>query len=260
MNPQVRQPVAIITGGGSGIGAATAALLAQQGYRVWILDLAEDRVNKVASLIRESGGDAHPVIADVTDRSSLEAAFQTIFNTDEAIDALITSAGIVAVSPFAEATVEMWDKTYRVNVLGAYLSIQVALPALRRAAPPSRIVVVASAAGQRANVLTAPYNASKAAAINLSRSAALALGPHILVNTICPGVIDTPMWRGLRETRSQLGSAVMSVEDRGAALPAGRVGQPEDVANVIAFVISPQNTFMTGAVIDVDGGLLLQGG
>jgi NAD(P)-dependent dehydrogenase (short-subunit alcohol dehydrogenase family) len=248
---------ALVTGGGSGIGAATGRALAADGFAVWLADLQGDAAEGVAAAIREDGGTAHAVTADVTDEASIAAAVEQAAG-DGALDVLVTCAGIVVVVPFAEATAEIWERLYRVNVVGTYLTLQAALPALRRAPAPARVVLLASGAGKMPGVFTAPYNASKAGVINLARSAALALAPDILVNSVCPGVIDTPMWREGLEPRLQAAGAgpMATYAARTGSLPLKRGGTADEVAAVIAALAGPAGAYVTGEDVNVNGGMI----
>jgi NAD(P)-dependent dehydrogenase (short-subunit alcohol dehydrogenase family) len=237
-----RGRTAFVTGAASGIGAATARALAADGFSVWLADLQPQ---------------ADAVEADVTDAASIGAALERATGPDGALDVLVTSAGIVVVTPFAEASAELWERTLRVNVVGTYLTLQAALPALRRADAPARVLMLASTAGKAPGPFTAPYNASKAAVINLARSAAAALAPDILVNSICPGVIDTPMWREGLQPRLQAAGAgpAATFEARTAALPIKRAGTAEEVAALIAALAGPAGAYVLGADLNVNGGL-----
>jgi NAD(P)-dependent dehydrogenase (short-subunit alcohol dehydrogenase family) len=246
--------VAVVTGGGSGIGAATALALARDGYGIRLADLDSAAAERSALAVRAAGGEADPLTVDVAEPASVATAFAAI---GEPIDVLVNAAGIIVVEAFADFTAEQWERTYRVNVVGTYLCLQAALPALRAAEPPARVINVASAAGKMAGPFTAPYNASKAAVINLTRSAAVALAPGILVNAVCPGVIDTPMWRrDLGPGLVRAGSGT-TFEARTASLPIGRPGTAEEVAATIAFMASPGNAYMLGEDVNVNGGLAL---
>jgi NAD(P)-dependent dehydrogenase (short-subunit alcohol dehydrogenase family) len=248
---------ALVTGAGSGIGAATARALAADGFAVWLADLDGEAAERVAAAIRDGGGTAGAIAADVTDPASIGAAVDGATSGGGALDVLVTSAGIVVVVPFAEATAELWERTYRVNVVGTYLTLQAALPALRRAREPARVLMVASTAGKAPGPFTAPYNASKAAVINLARSAALALAPDVVVNSVCPGVIDTPMWREGLEPRLQAAGAgpAATYDARTAALPIRRGGTAEEVAALIAALAGPAGAYVLGADVNVNGGL-----
>ena len=248
---------ALVTGGASGIGAATARALAADGFRVVVADLREEPAALVAGDLRARGADASAVSVDVTDAASVRDAIERATGPDGALDVLVTSAGIVVVVPFAEADAEMWERTYRVNVVGTYLTLQAALPALRRAAEPARVIMVASTAGKMQGPFTAPYNASKAAVINLARTAAHALAPDVLVNSVCPGVIDTPMWReGLEPKLAAAGAGpAATMAGRTAALPIKRAGTADEVAALIAALAGPAGAYVLGADLNVNGGL-----
>jgi NAD(P)-dependent dehydrogenase (short-subunit alcohol dehydrogenase family) len=249
---------ALVTGAGSGIGAATARALAADGFRVWLADLRLDAAQAVADELRGTGAEADAVEADVTDAASIGAAVERAAEPDGALDVLVTSAGIIVVAPFAEATAEQWERTLRVNVVGTYLTLQAALPALRRAvAPPARVLMLASTAGKAPGPFTAPYNASKAAVINLARSAAAALAPDVVVNSICPGVIDTPMWRQELEPRLQAAGAgpAATYDARTAAVPMRRGGTADEVAALIAALAGPAGAYVLGSDVNVNGGL-----
>lgn len=250
-------PVAVVTGGASGIGLAAARRLAGDGYRVWLADVDAERAEATASSLCSEGLDADSVAVDIGDPESVARAFEAIGGRDSAIDALVLSAGIIVVEQFADFTADQWERTMRINVVGAYLCLQAALPLLRRAETPARVVLVASTAGKQPGPFTAPYNASKAAMISLGRSAAAALAPDVIVNSVCPGVIDTPMWRrDLGPGLTRAGSET-TFEARGGSTPAGRPGTPEEVAAVIAFLAGPGAAYVVGEDVNVNGGLAM---
>jgi NAD(P)-dependent dehydrogenase (short-subunit alcohol dehydrogenase family) len=246
--------VAVVTGAGSGIGAASARRLAADGFMVWCLDLRLEAAEDSASSIENAAAQA----VDVGDEASVSEAFDTILRSAGAIDVLVNSAGIIVNSRFDETAVRDWERTYRINVIGTYLCMVAALPGLRAAASPSRIVNIASAAGKLPGMYTVSYNASKAAVISLTRSAAVALAPDILVNSVCPGVIDTPMWDQQRVGLARIGAGPgTTFEERVAALPIKRPGSAEDVAEVVAFLAGPGGSYILGEDINVNGGLAL---
>ena len=250
--------VAVVTGAASGIGAASARALARDGFHVWCADRDEEGARETAAGLAADGAGADAVAVDVWDPGSVEAAFGATTDSWPAIDVLVNSAGVIVVGRFEEATKEDWERVYSVNVVGAYLCIQAALPALRRA-QPGRVVNIASAAAKTAGPYTAPYNASKAALVSLTRSAAQALAPGVLVNSVCPGVIDTPMWRehlgpGLAAAGAGAGT---TFEERSAALPIGRAGSADEVAEVVAFLASTRSSYVLGEDVNVNGGLAM---
>jgi NAD(P)-dependent dehydrogenase (short-subunit alcohol dehydrogenase family) len=246
--------VAVVTGAGSGIGAASARRLAEDGFKVWCLDLRLEAAEATATTIDHASAGS----VDVGDEASVLSAFDTIMRARPAIDVLVNSAGIIVNSRFEETSVSDWERTYRINVIGTYLSIVAALPGLRAAKAPSRVINIASAAGKLPGMYTVSYNASKAAVINLTRSAAVALAPDILVNSVCPGVIDTPMWDQQRIGLARIGAGPgTTFEERVAALPIKRPGSAEDVAEVVAFLAGKGGRYILGEDLNVNGGLAL---
>lgn len=248
--------IAFVTGAGSGIGAACARQLASEGARVWLADLREDAAQAVAESIRASGGQASALHADVGDAASIDAAFELFERTESQLDVLVNCAGVMRVRRFDEFSADDWATAMRVNVTGSYLVLRRALPLLRAAPAPSRVINLASAGAKRPGPYTAPYNSSKAAMISLTRSAAVALAPEVLVNAVSPGVIDTPMWQGMDKELADLGAGpAASFEGRVAALPIERAGSVEEVAGVVSFVAGPAGRYLLGEEINVNGGL-----
>ena len=249
--------VAVVTGGSRGIGRATCLALSTAGLHVCVADIDRDEAAGVADEIAAAGGSADVVPIDVADPASVDAAFRAISNSG-AIQVLVNNAGVTSTHPFEGVPLEVWQRTFAVNVFGVYLCIQAALPALRAADLPSRIVNVASGAGKIPGVYTAAYHASKAAVISLTRTAAAALGPDILVNSVCPGVIDTAMWEKIDAGLADLGvPAVARYDQRSTQLPLRRAGTAEEVAATIRFLASEEATYITGEDINVTGGSVM---
>jgi NAD(P)-dependent dehydrogenase (short-subunit alcohol dehydrogenase family) len=250
--------IAVVTGAASGIGAATARRLAADGFRVWLADLALDGAEAVAEELRRLGGDTMAVDLDVGAPESVDSTFDLVMRTDRSIDVLVNSAGVVPVCRFEEATQELWELTYRVNVVGSYLCLKAALEGLRLAEHPARVVNVASGAGKMPGPFTAAYSASKAAVISLTRSAAIALAPDILVNSVCPGVIDTPMWKTIDASLAEAGApASARLHQRVAALPIKRIGTPDEVAATISFLAGADGRYIVGEDMNVNGGYVM---
>ena len=229
---------AIVTGGANGIGLACAKALASGGAKVTIVDLARENPQDVATGIGGQG-----VVADVSDRASLEAAFASV----DPLDILVCCAGMARFENLLSAKVEDWDRTIAVNLSGVFHSIQ--LGANRMQAHRSgSIVVIASTNSYDGEAELAAYNASKAGILGLIHTAANELGPYqIRVNAVCPGLIRT------RLTSAHFANTEV-IREYFRHIPLGRGGEPEEVANPVAFYASDLSSFITGSTLFVDGG------
>jgi NAD(P)-dependent dehydrogenase (short-subunit alcohol dehydrogenase family) len=239
-------PTVIVTGGASGIGRATCAVLTRDGYRVAVADRDAQAAEAVA---REIDGLAFAV--DVAEEASVDALFAAATEAfGGRLDALATSAGIADTTPFDEIDVATFRHVYDVNVIGTFLCIRAAARVMRAGA---RICTVASVAGKRGGTLsgTAAYAASKGAVLALSRTAARVLAPRgIAVNCVAPGPTDTPMlapsYRDPQNRRRIEGATLL---DRSA--------EPEEIAEAIAWLLSRRASFVLGETLMVDGGVML---
>jgi NAD(P)-dependent dehydrogenase (short-subunit alcohol dehydrogenase family) len=244
--------VAIVTGGGSGIGEATARALARDGYGVAVADINLAGAQRVVQSLPGSGHLA--IHTDVTDERSVEALFDEVETKLGPVAALACVAGAVFMTPghkptIVNMTTENWIKTEALNARGPFLCIRAMLQ--RRSKKPvadGRIVTVASMSGIVPESPPGPaYSAAKAANIHLARVAALEAAPlGITVNVVAPGLTDTPAVRG-DLTAAQIDAARKMI-------PIGRLGRPDDIAEIIAFLASPRAGYITGAVIEAHGG------
>jgi 3alpha(or 20beta)-hydroxysteroid dehydrogenase len=250
MSGRLDQKVAIITGGASGIGAAAARLFVAEGARVVLGDVQEEKGMTLAS---ELGSAAAFVSLDVTDKSSWERAVARCTAEFGSLSCLVSNAGINFVAPIEMTTEADIRRLFDVNVLGVHLGLQAVVGAMKATGGGS-IVVTASTAGVIGLDWHGAYAASKAGGAALARCAAIELGPFgIRVNSVHPGAIDTPMRAGV------VHSSGMSQADRDArikALPAGRLGRAEDVAQLMLFLCSDESSYLTGGQLQVDGGML----
>jgi NAD(P)-dependent dehydrogenase (short-subunit alcohol dehydrogenase family) len=238
---------AVVTGGASGIGRATARRMAEEGASVAVIDLNEDDAQQVA---KEVGGSAHR--ADVTDPEGLKQAVDDAADALGGITLLFNNAGTGNQSPLHKWDPAEWNRLVAVNLTGVFLGFRAAIPHIRAAGGGS-IVSTASISGVRPSAGEAPYSAAKAGVAAITASAALEYAPHIRVNAVSPGMILTPL------TAPLLQFLPHERQRYERTTPAGRLGEPEDIADVVVFLCSDMARFITGQNLVVDGGMTLHG-
>jgi NAD(P)-dependent dehydrogenase (short-subunit alcohol dehydrogenase family) len=241
-----------ITGGASGIGYAVALRLAAGETSLLILDLDAELLSSAASALRAAfpTAEVHPAAVDVADEAAVRAVFED-FARDEGLDGLVNAAGIVMTGATHLVDRETWDRTIAVNLTGPWLCTKHAVPGMQ-ARGGGAVVNIGSTAGLVGFPELAPYVASKGGLTLLSRAMALDLAPlGIRVNCVAPGHINTPL--GDRFINAQPDPDAFR-RAFAADHPIGRLGEPEDVAGIVAFLLSADAAFITGAVIPVDGG------
>lgn len=242
---------ALITGGGTGIGAATARMLAAEGAKVTLVGRRREPLESVAA---EFGGLV--IACDITDRDALQNAIEDARAANGPLDYVILNAGIADSAPFAKTSRESFDRIMATNVTAVFDGAQLALPDLLTG-DSKRLVVVASVAGLGGVPLAAPYAASKHAAIGLVRSLALEFAKtNLTVNAVCPAFVDTPMTDASAERIvARTGRNEAEAREALANLnPNGRLVTPEEVAAAILYLCNPSNRSTTGACITIDGG------
>lgn len=250
--------VALITGGGSGIGRSTALAFATHGAKVTVFDINPQSAKAVEAEILSTRGDALAIEGTITSASSVKRAVESTVEKWGRLDFLFNNAGIEFISPLAETCEEDWDKVIDTNLKGTYLMSRAALLKMI----PNRFGVIinnASDAGLRGIKVNAAYSSSKAAIIHLTRSLALDYASYgIRTNCICPGCIATPLCERFNaEVGARKGKSGEEVLDEfvKANIPMRRVGTPEEVASLVLFLASEEASYINGAVIPIDGGL-----
>ena len=245
----LRDKVALVTGAGRGIGLGIAQALAAEGARVAVCDISARLLDEALAQIQALGGQALAFEMDVTSKPQIYRVVGDVVARWGPVDILVNNAGIYEVLPVEEISEAQWDRVLAVNLKGAFLCCQAVIPGMKERRS-GHIVNIASSAGKTGGTLAgAHYSASKAGLINLTKQLARELGPFgITVNAVAPGRIDTPMIHSVSDAEN---------EAFAQRTPLGRLGTPEDVAHAVVFLASERASFITGEIVDVNGGLLI---
>jgi 2-hydroxycyclohexanecarboxyl-CoA dehydrogenase len=248
--------VAVVTGGGGGIGGATCARLASEGAQVAVFDRDLQSAQRVVERIVASGGQAQALQCDITDRASVDAAVSQVTSRLGGIDVLVNNAGWDVFLPFTKTVPEQWERLIAVNLTGALHMHHAVLPGMveRKA---GRIVNIASDAARVGSSGEAVYAACKGGLVALSKTLAREHARHnITVNVVCPGPTDTALFA---DYKKGAGNPEKLEEAFRRSIPLGRIGQPEDLPGAIAFFASDDAAYVTGQVLSVSGGLTMAG-
>jgi NAD(P)-dependent dehydrogenase (short-subunit alcohol dehydrogenase family) len=250
--------VALVTGGSQGIGRGIALELGRQGSAVVVHGLTQHFADETVAEIIAAGGQAVGIAGAIGNGETSRAAVELAIQQYGQLDTLVTSAGIQRYGDVSSTSEELWDEVFDVNVRGVFLAARAALPELRKS-PAGSIVIVSSAQATATQNQVAAYSSSKGALNALARAMAVDEGQFgVRVNSVSPGSVDTPMLRtsaGLYSDNSEAGVERV-LANWGTAHALGRVASPSEVGEVVSFLTSPRASFVTGADIRVDGGLL----
>ena len=254
MKSEFENKTYLVSGAASGLGRDICLKLISNGARVFAVDFDGAGLSKLSDQLKNSEM-LSKIECDITIESSVQSAVAKINSMTDSLDGLVNSAGIVKAKNFIDFNQQDFERTFAVNVYGTFYLMKYSVPLLLKGNNP-RIVNFASMAGKIPGAYTAPYAASKAAVISLTRSAAVALGPKINVNSICPGIIETPMWNELGSDLEKLGFP-NHAENRAAQSPLRRAGKTEEVSDAALFLLSNAAQYITGEDLNISGGLVM---
>lgn len=246
----------IVTGGAGGIGGATCRRFAAEGAKVAVFDMNLEAAEQVAADIRAAGGQAAAFKCDITDRAAVDAAVAATEAQLGPVDVLVNNAGWDVFKPFVKTVPAEWSKLIDINLTGALHMLHAVLPGMSER-KSGRIVNIASDAARGGSSGEAVYSACKGGLVALSKTLAREHARHnITVNVVCPGPTDTALLAGVAEGARDPAKLIEAFR---SAIPLGRLGQPDDLANAIVFFGSDDASFITGQVISVSGGLTMHG-
>jgi 2-hydroxycyclohexanecarboxyl-CoA dehydrogenase len=242
-------PVAVVTGGASGMGRSICQHLAKQGNAVAVVDSNGELAEEVATELRATGARAVACPTDVSDRVEVDRAMRVVRSELGPVGILVTSAGVARFEPFSEITLESWNRVLAINLTGTFHCVQAALPDMVEATW-GRVVLISSSSAQRGAPRMAHYASSKGGVIALAKTLALEFASlGITVNNIAPSSIDTPM-----VNQWQAAGAVGPTEAMARHIPVGRVGTGDDIAAACTFLCSQEAGYITGQTLSVNGG------
>jgi 2-hydroxycyclohexanecarboxyl-CoA dehydrogenase len=251
---KLKGKTALVTGGGQGIGRATALALAREGAQVAALDVVKEAAERVRNEIETLGVKGLALAADVTRRAEVERAVAEIVAQWGQLDIVVNNAGWDTMQPFLESEEPVWDRIIAINFKGLLYVCKAAVPHMV-ARGGGRVINIASDAGRVGSTGEAVYAGTKGAIIAFGKTLAREVARHgITVNAVCPGITETPLLQGIREESPRNAKVIEAI---GRAIPLGRIGQPEDVAAAVVFLASPEAGYITGQTLSVSGGLTM---
>jgi len=239
--------VALVTGAAQGIGLAVAQTLAKAGARIALADRQLEKVEEEALRLRQQGIKAEAFAVDVADIVSIEEMMKNVSARLGSLDILVNNAGVLSSTAVEDLSEQEWDRVFTINLRGVFFVVQKALPYLKQSST-ARIINMSSLAGRMGGYETGmAYTASKGGVISLTYGLARQLAPYgITVNCVCPGTTQTDILKDWSE------SQIASLQ---ATIPLGRLGQPQDVASAVRYLASEEASFVTGLLLDVNGGM-----
>ncbi|MGV9797125.1 SDR family NAD(P)-dependent oxidoreductase [Mycobacterium sp. NPDC003449] len=249
---KLENKIAVITGGGSGMGRAGALLFAREGARVVVADLDDVAAKEVAAEVTEKGGQAIAVSADVSTLEGNETIVSAAVDTYGGLDVFWANAGVAApMSPVTEQSIDFFDTLMAVNAKGPWLGARAAMPHMQKR-PVASFVITSSLSGFRARPNNSAYSASKGAAIQLTRALSIEFAPDVRVNTVAPVSTETPMLKTFMAKQDDIEATIAGQR---AGVPLGRLALPEDIAKAALFLACSDSEFITGITVPVDGGI-----